>query len=193
VIAALAMTAMIGALSMVVDAGVYFVIQRQLQNAADAAALDAVWFAPACNPDWAANGCQTSNPLATPAGCMLGDKTQCPLTAARDEARANWGVAVSLCAGPNLQSAGTVNVEGGPGETLTVPNVGTYVVTLSCNAPHWFARILPGVCDRLPGCAVPISSSAAAALGWLGPNGELEGDVTRAQGPNPKLVARLLI
>src|SRR5439155_27371846 len=63
VIAALAMTSMLGALSMVIDAGVYFVIQRQLQNAADAAALAAVWYDPACpsgTSEWLNAGCQSS-------------------------------------------------------------------------------------------------------------------------------------
>src|SRR6266851_4935095 len=70
IMAALGMVSMIGALSMVVDAGVYFVLQRQLQNAADAAALAAVWYEPACFnlADWEAAGCQKTAPPTAP-GC----------------------------------------------------------------------------------------------------------------------------
>jgi Putative Flp pilus-assembly TadE/G-like len=190
-IAAVAMVSMLGAVSMVVDAGVYFVIQHQLQNAVDAAALDAVWFSPACFgtlPDWVAAGCQAHNPLTPPAGCS-GDNAA-PCTAAWDEARANWGIAVSLCNGPKSTPGNNVQLAAGPGlpppETLNVPTVTPYVVTLSCDAPHWFARVLPGV-----NATMHISASASAALGWLGPNGQLIG------GPQPdpssRLVARLLI
>ena len=50
-ITALALYAMLvltGALALVVDAGVFFVTQRQLQTAVDAAALAAVWYSPVC-------------------------------------------------------------------------------------------------------------------------------------------------
>src|ERR1700716_1171121 len=78
VLAALAMTSMLGAVSMVIDAGVYFVIQRQLQNAADAAALAAVWYDPACpsthvdsagQTDWLKAGCQSSAQGTVPVNC----------------------------------------------------------------------------------------------------------------------------
>jgi len=197
VIAMLAMVSMLGALSMVVDAGIYFVLQHQMQNAADAAALDAVWYWSACNakvnpPDnsdpWNQAGCQTSNADPTPAGCPpRGTPNSAPCTAATNAARANWGAALSLCQGPNLPT-GTipVRVEVGPGEPLNLPGVSTYVVTLSCDAPHWFARVLPGV-----DLTTNISASASAALGWLGPSGSLVGDPR--PDTDPPLVARLII
>jgi hypothetical protein len=196
-IAAVAMVAMLGAVSMVIDAGVYFVIQHQLQNAADAAALDAVWFNPACFgtlPDWQSGGCQRTNPLPPPEQCKPPNTTTenaAPCTAAYDEAAANWGIAVSLCNGPSSTPGNNVQITAGPGlpppQTLNVPTVTPYVVTLSCDAPHWFARVLPAV-----SATMHISASASAALGWLGPNGQLLGGDTRPAAGVP-LVARLLI
>jgi hypothetical protein len=197
VIAVLAMVSMLGALSMVIDAGVYFVLQRQLQNAADAAALDAVWYWHACNANpvdnlnpWNQAGCQTANPDPTPRQCngLPPDKVN-PCKAAVHAAQANLGVAVSLCQGPNLPS-GTIipDVKAQPGEPLNLPGINTYVVTVSCDAPHWFARVLPGV-----NLTTNISASASAALGWLGPNGQLLGDPQPVTDPPTPLVARLII
>jgi hypothetical protein len=187
VVAALGMVVMLGAVSMVIDAGVYFVLQRQLQNAADAAALAAVWYAPACygTPPWQVAGCQVTNPDPRPPQCSP-INAPAPCTAAVETAQANWGKASLLCQGPNLPT-GTipVNVATGPSQALNLPNVGTYVVTLSCDAPHWFARVLPGV-----NLTMNISVSSAAALGWLGPNGQLVGD---PPPPGAKLIARLIL
>ena len=209
VIAALAMTSMLGALSMVIDAGVYFVIQRQLQNAADAAVLAAVWYDPACPSgqlnqvtaqlDWLNAGCQTSTSGPTPLNCDPSPAVPNPpypydprpCTAATQQVLANQSVALSLCAGPNLPS-GTiqVNITAYPGlppsRSLNVPNVVPYVVTLSCDAPHWFGRALPNV--KL---TMNISVSAAAALGWLDTNGQLVGG--NRPTPTTPLVARLII
>jgi hypothetical protein len=200
VIAALAMTGMLGALSMVVDAGVYFVIQRQLQNAADAAALDAVWYTPAClgaYQTWIDAGCQAGNADPLPSGCNPVTATA-PCKAAVYTARANLGVAVSLCQGPGTSGTVPVQITTGAGQRLNIPNVGTYVVTLSCDAPHWFARVLPGVCQAaMSGCSVQLSASAAAALGWLGPDGQLVGGQVPPPPTPPRtttpLIARLIL
>jgi hypothetical protein len=201
VLAVLAMTCMIGAVSLVIDAGIYFTLQRELQNAADAAVLDSVWYVPACFnlPAWLSAGCQ---PGAGPsgAGCPANDY---PCTAAVEETMANAGVALTLCAGP-VVTAGTVqayppplpNIFQGiavqaypgipPGNSLNVPKVNPYSVTLTCQAPHWFARIFPSV-----NLTMQVSASASAALGWLGQNGQLVGGSSPPQ-PTTPLVARLL-
>ena len=182
------MTAMLGALSMVVDAGVYFVIQRQLQNAADAAALAAVWYDPACpsgNPSSQSAGCQhdpPAGPVPPTCGSDIG-----PCTAANQVASANQTVALSLCAGPTAQGKQLPPPEVHPGAPLNVPQVSTYVVTMSCDAPHWFGQVLPGVIKPMH-----IQVSAAAALGWLGQNGQLLGGPTPPSSTTP-LVARLII
>jgi hypothetical protein len=182
------MISVLGALSMVIDAGVYFVINRQLQNAADAAALAAVWYDPACDsfdPDWEAAGCQpppaVPAPKCPPASDPL-DKGPC--SAARNQVQANLNIALSLCGGPN-SSQGTVDVNVTPASNIvSTPPIRPYIVTLSCDAPHWFAHILPGV---LP--SMTIRTSSAAALGWVQPNGEVVGGPL--QPPNTLLGARL--
>jgi hypothetical protein len=195
VIAVVAMISMLGALSMVIDAGVYFVIQRQLQNAADAAALAAVWYDPACNGtpltdptgDWRNAGCQ---PAPAPAnGCPpvapVADPLDVgPCLAAKSQVQANLNVALSLCAGPN-RTQGSVNVYVHPANNVvSTPPIRPYVVTLSCDAPHWFAQVLPGV---LP--SMTIQTTSAAALGWLEQNGAVVGGARPVT--NPPLAARL--
>jgi hypothetical protein len=172
---------------MVIDAGVYFVIKRQLQNAADAAALAAVWYDPSCDStdvDWRNAGCQPV-PGALPPGCPpasdLLDKGPC--AAARNQVQANLNVALSLCAGPN-RTQGVVNVDVYPASTVvSSPPIRPYVVRLTCDAPHWFAQILPGV---LP--TMSIQTNSAAALGWLQANGEVVGG---GRVGSPPLAARL--
>ncbi len=200
VLAAVAMTCLIGALSMVIDAGVYFVIQRELQNAADAAALAAVWYGPACFetlPGWQTAGCQNHASLTPVPECQTaehgpspGNDDPAPCTAAVQMTQANWGVALSLCSGPSTGSTVPIVIDTHPGippaGAENVPNVTPYVVTLSCDAPHWFAHILPGV-----GLSMQIGASSSAALGWLGPSGQLQGGNTPPNPPQP-LVARLL-
>jgi hypothetical protein len=195
VMAALATAAMIGALSMVVDAGVYFVIKRQLQTAADAAALAAVWYGPPCETTLDPNhsfGCQLDTPhLPPPSNCpgVAADRYYVPCTAATDQVQANWGVALSLCQGPtDLPSGGIkVVINAHPG-ALIVPSVNTYVVSLSCTAPHWFARILPHV---LP--TQTIGADAVATIGWRDPsNGQVLGGLYPTGTPPGPLISRLI-
>jgi hypothetical protein len=201
VIAVVATVSMLGALSLVIDAGLYFVIKRQLQNAADAAALAAVWYDPACpGSTWSDYGCQTAGgPTApecnVPPNNLSGNALPC--TAAVNQVKANSSVALSLCAGPILPTGAiAVDISAHPGvgppnsdPNLVVPNVTPYVVTVSCNAPHWFARVLPGV-----NLTMEINANAAAALGWRGDNGQLFGGPPPSppSPPPPPLVARLI-
>jgi len=179
-IAVLAMTSMIGALSMVIDAGVYFVIQRQLQNAADAAALAAVWYDPSCDstdPGWQAAGCQPT-PAQIASGCPppADPPDKGPCTAAVNEVLANQSVALSLCAGPNLPAGQIpVNIDVYPStQVVSTPPIRPYIVTVSCDAPHWFGRIFSSI-----SLTMHINASSAAALGWLQTNGGIIG------GPRP--------
>jgi hypothetical protein len=211
VVAVVAMTTMLGALSMVVDAGVYFVLSRQLQNAADAAALAAVWYWPACDFTWSYSGNQYSPgslgppPIpatpATPATACQAVPNGPPVSdcsptdgaciEANNVFEANKSVAASLCNGPLPPgSTSPIQVQADLDGPLlgNVQHVFRYRVAVSCNSPHWFARVLPNVCD-LPACAVHISVSSEAALGWLGPNGELVGTMP---APPARLVARLI-
>jgi hypothetical protein len=189
VVAALAMTCMLGALSMVVDAGVFFVIQHQLQNAADAAVLAAVWHSPACDgTNMSPGGCQTL-PVTPASECAQppnSDYNSDPCSAAVEMVKANWSSVLGLCAGPNLPGDPNrvqINVYPGvpPGYPYQLP-LTVYVVSVSCDAPRWFARVLPGLTPT-----VHLNANAAARLGWVDANGQIQ-----ATPPNPPAPARLV-
>jgi hypothetical protein len=195
-IAAVAMVCMLGMVSLVIDLGIYFVIQHELQNAADAAALDAVWYFPACTSDMEPYGCQPS--FQGPAqGCSAA-----PCSAAVSRAQANLSIARELCQGPNASNGQVpVTINAYPSSQLQVPTLGAYVVTLSCDAPHWFAQVLPGVKPTMH-----IQVAAAAVLGWAETNGNVTGLAptltptplpapvpTPTPQPPARLVARLIL
>lgn len=162
-IAAVSMVALVGALAMVVDTGMFFVIQRHLQTAADAGALAGAWYDPIC-------------PLGSP-GC-LGEKDWA-LSVAINVARANSDTIAPLCPGGiNVLPPQT-------GTTLIRPrNVNTIVVTVECEASYSFGRIL-GLSTK------HISASAAAAIGDR--ISATNGDITDFTGPGPNgRIARLI-
>jgi uncharacterized membrane protein len=178
-IAAVTIIAVVGALAMVVDAGIFFVIQRQFQAAADAAALAGAWHKPVC----------TSDPLV---GCEPdGDAS----AVAKAVAEANAKPMEILCGSPINPPSVTV---GGPPQNLPA-RVNTIVVTVSCRAGYSFGRIL-----NLQ--TVDISASAAAALGKRTNTREIDtppapGDgctpppppaIPPATGTPPCLIARLI-
>jgi uncharacterized membrane protein len=141
VLAAVAMVAVVGGLAMVVDAGMFFVIQRQLQTAADAGALAAVWYDPVCP------GVYTGAP---PNGCLT---SRTPVAVAQEVAKANADTIKQLCGGTVVPATVTT------GTTLIRPsNVSTVVVTVECEAGYSFGRILNLNRKHL-------TASAAAALG----------------------------
>jgi Putative Flp pilus-assembly TadE/G-like len=174
-IAAVAMVALVGGLAMVIDGGMFFVIQRQLQSAADAGALAGAWHYPICpvqsptEPPWPQSGCQASPPGPTPNGITVESPPTCdvpgtgspkncawcpPVTsyAACDVAMANAQALQPLC-GSSLQAFVS------SGTQLNRPlNVNTIGVTVQCDAQYSFGRIL-GFSRR------HISASAAAAMG----------------------------
>jgi hypothetical protein len=193
-----AVVALIGALSMIVDAGVFFVIQRQLQSAADSAALASVWYGQPCyalaSGDWhvaARYGCYVFNPI--------GNYVINPDTVAQQYVTSNASTAIALCAGPTLPNGAVVLKE--PGDTtpvapgsvavypssaqLIVPKLNTYQVTVTCDAPRWFGRIFPNLSAN-----VHLSASSIATIGWLDPSGQLTSEMPTT--PNPRLSSRLI-
>ena len=111
-LAALAMVAVVGGLAMVIDTGMFFVIQRQLQSAADAGALAGAWHDPIC-PQSAI-------------GCLGPDAR----VVATQVAQANAETIRSLCPG------GITVPTPGTGTQLIRPrNVNTIVVAKT-NAPQ---------------------------------------------------------
>lgn len=150
-----AVITLIGAVALVIDAGVFFVTQRQLQTAVDAAALEAVWYAPACtaldplvgSPPRRPLGCQDTPPVPcsapdTPADC-----------AANAVFQGNLGYAGKLCsqvarlsqaAQPDAADRGLVD----------------YTISVTCDAPYWFANIFP----NMP--TMEVHATASATIGF---------------------------
>jgi hypothetical protein len=183
VFAALGMVALVGASAMVIDLGIFFVIQRQMQNAADTGALASVWYDPVCDPaTQGSGGCQTSgswislHPIPPSDPCFtrtFSPSDREPCAVAKEYANRNLDLVAGLCSGPYGNAAPpTVNsypalpyhLTGGAGV------VQIYVVTIECNAPYWFGHIFP----NLP-LSHHIATSSAATIGWRGANGDLAG------------------
>jgi hypothetical protein len=134
-ITAVVMVAMVGALALVVDVGMFVVVQRQFQAAADAGALAGAWYQPVC--------------VTVAVGCKPGDAS----AVAEQVAEANARSMAGLCGGTD--PAATVEV----GTTLNLPaRVNAIVVTVDCRAGYSFGRILGLSSAR-------ISASSAAAIG----------------------------
>jgi len=155
-LAAVGMIAMVGALSMVVDASLFFIIQRNMQTAADAGALAGVW-----------NGsyCSVIDSVGVDpfdyGGC---DATGDPVAVATQYATANLGIAVGLCGGPeNQPHMPPPDVH--TGIALVSPPLSVLTVSIQCEARHWFTGIFPD----LP-LTKHIAVSAAATIGWPATN-----------------------
>lgn len=172
VLAAIALVAVVGGLAMVIDTGMFFVIQRQFQSAADAGALAGAWHDPICpNAVGFAPPCIPSPATPVMVGTMVGSPQSCV-------APPPVGVAPSCapCLGPpgvytacdvalaNAESInplcnGTLRVIVGTGTTLVRPsNVNVLVVFVQCDAGYSFGRILNLTTKT-------VSASSAAALG----------------------------
>jgi hypothetical protein len=165
--AAVGMVAIVGGLAIVVDAGIFLVVQRQLQTAADAGALAGAWHDPIC-------------PGTSP-GC-LGPPNSAS-TFAVNVAQANGDTVKQLC-------GGVVTVDPpATGTTLIRPaNVNTIVVTVKCQAGYSFGRIL-GLDRKL------VTASAAAAIGnRISPsNGDMTDFADPPANPAPyDRIARLI-
>lgn len=154
--AALGMVAMIGAVAIVIDWGMFYVIQRELQNAADAAAVAAVWYSPACDQ---VDSTYTYGCKASPTSDVI----------AAQYAAANAGLAGYLCDGPD-SAAGVIpppqTQAFGPYHLTDGSNSSGFSVTLTCDAHHWFGRIFPD----LQQLKFRIAVHAAATIGWADGN-----------------------
>lgn len=165
VFAALAMMGLVGGVALVVDTGIFFVVQRQLQSAADAGALAGAWYDPVCP--------------ATAAGCRRGSAE----VVAVSVAQANADTVSALCGGKvNVDKPALGSVR------LRLPSgVPTIVVTVWCDAGYSFGRIL-GLTSK------HISASAAAAISDRAANGDITNFSTGAtNSPTPGVrIARLI-
>lgn len=145
VLAAVAMVAVLGGLAIAIDGGIFFVVQRQLQTAADAGALAGAWHDPVCPLS-----ALPVNPSGLPQ-CQGGPDSA--VGVAKAVAQANADTIKQLCGGGiNTPTAATGTQVGDPA------TVNTIVVTVECNAGYSFGRIL-GLDRKL------ITASARAAIG----------------------------
>jgi hypothetical protein len=193
VFAALGMVALVGASAMVIDLGIFFVIQRSMQNAADTAALAAVWYDPVCEPAaQGVGGCQptgswvSQHPIPPGDSCASRPYTPSdrePCAVAKAYANRNLDLVAGLCSGP-YGNAAPPTVSSYPADPYHLISGGAivhiYIVTIDCYAPYWFGHIFP----NLP-LSHHIATNAAATIGWRGPNGDL------ASTPSTALIARL--
>jgi hypothetical protein len=157
-----------GAVAMVVDAGVFFVTQRQIQTATDAAALAAAWKVDNVCPF---PGCDSN----VPPGCTGRHAADCE---ADIFAYANLGYTAKLCSSVNLLP--DANRRPLPNPVLP-SGLRYYEMEISCDAPYWFARVFPGI-----PATMKISAKAIATVGYRDANGNASG--TPSAGP---LIGRL--
>ena len=176
VLALYAAIVLTGAVALVVDAGVFFVTQRQLQTAVDAAALAAVWYDPVCT-SLGSTDCKVPGPppnLPTPPANWtpcdpLHHYADCVANAVLQE---NLGFTGALC----RDLAPVPN-----GRTDPVGGLSYYIMTVNCDAPFWFARVFPNI-----NATMHLTVFARATIGYPTPTG-----VTNIPNANP-IVSRLV-
>jgi hypothetical protein len=197
-VAAVAMVAIVGGLAMVIDGGIFFVVQRQMQAAADAGALAGAWYDPVCPSVYTAQGCRLGA-QAAPAlnGTAIESPPDCQVPASAGTPNCAWcdgttgipscDVALANAAAAKPLCGGQVRAFVSTGTQLNRPrNVNTIVVTVQCDAGYSFGRIL-GLSARR------ISASGAVGIGnrdCSGPGDMTDFDIT--QTPFCGFIARLI-
>jgi hypothetical protein len=172
-------------LGLVLDVGIFRLIDSEFENAAAAGALAAAWYDPVCpapgDPAYlppVPGG--TGVPCANPDGTPRPDNPYQPVPndaatfVATRTAKANLGLATRLCASqPSIQ----VNAQ-----PITDPSTRAVSVIITCNAPYLAGALLSGT-----GGSSQITRWATAAIGTV------QKDGTFAYFPNdPNTVASLV-
>jgi hypothetical protein len=158
------MVAMLGFLALVIDAGVFFMIRRELQNTADTAALaGAAWLEPAVNGE----PVSTLPPPAPPPQCAgtYGLTDQNRINAAQmacTYGKQNAGTAGKLCLPESPVQMDTPTFDQWQPTPSSSPSP-TIIVNFHCVAGYWFGRFIPGLTSRT------ISAHAEAGLGLRTP------------------------
>ncbi len=124
VITPLAIIALIGVMGLVIDIGLFRVIDSELENAADAAALAAAWYDPVCPyPD---PRCAADNAPSTAVGV------------AQRFADYNTGLAQALCGSPIAR----LTPDSVPVHQIQSPKTNGVTVILQCRAGYLAGRVL---------------------------------------------------
>jgi hypothetical protein len=152
----------IGILGLVLDIGIFRVIDSEFENAADAAALAAAWYDPVCPV------VNQAGPPSLPQDprCMTNpDNTQDSAAGiATRVATANLGLASKLCAGPPTISL--PQIDNPPSLWIQSPTARAVSVVITCNAPY-----LAGAVLQVNGGNTQITRWATAALGSMQQDG----------------------
>jgi hypothetical protein len=160
----------IGILGLVLDLGVFRMIDSEFKNAADAAALAAAWYDPVCPV--------VDRRLDTPPGppvdarCVRPDNQNAngAVSVANSVALSNLGLVSKLCADPP-----NVTPQFHP---IQSPNVQAVSVIITCNAPY-----LAGAVLRISPGSTSITRWATAGLGSV----QLDGTYVYAPGQDGQL------
>ena len=180
-LAAVSMIALVGMMAFVIDAGTFFVVQRELRNAAEAGALaGAMYFRPQGGPL-----SPTIPADITPCAAVTDGGSQGADNAARMGcyyASKNLGGATRLC----QNAAHFKSAFSGSGQIGT-PFYQVITVEVSCDAQYTFGQILGPLTRRRE-----ISAYARAALGeWNSTTSTFE-QWTATPGPDQRDASRLI-
>lgn len=175
VIAPIALLAFAGMLGVVVEIGLSKLIQSEMQNAADAAALASVWYGPDAPCSSSDNRCAIDNAQVTTAALPDNSPSAAANKVARDYVQANGQLATTLCGAP-------LDVSPQPGN-LKVPRVNAITVVVSCQAGFFGAQLF-GLLPR------EIWAAGTAAIGSDDATGNIV--APRSPGPGEKFVGRLV-
>jgi uncharacterized membrane protein len=124
--APIAIITFIGIIGVVVDIGIFRLIDSEFENAADAAALAAAWYDPVC---------PNSPPFSDPRCARTDNTPNSAITVATTLVSKNLGLASALCG-----STPVVTVS--PVKPLVAPSARAVSVIIHCTAPHVVGRIL---------------------------------------------------
>ncbi len=122
IVAPFAIIALVSILGLVLDFGIFRIIDSELENAAGAAALAAVWYDPDC-------------PVTDPRG-GVGNTTGYADTAAEQFAQKNFGVATVLCGSTPTIDHPVLS------HPINQPNALAVTVIVHCDAGYLAGRLL---------------------------------------------------
>jgi hypothetical protein len=132
IIAPFAIVALISIVGVVVDIGIFRLIDSELENAADAAALAAAWYDPVCP---GADSVNPDDPVERDLRCPLPTPTDNAAARAQEFGHYNLGLASTLCGSMPVIDPPLVH-------PILSPNTRAVTVIVHCRAGYVVGRIL---------------------------------------------------